>query len=79
MDAKYRSFVAHNGTLAPKVGDDKAVEAAINRVGSPENAEVNAGENGDLREEPESTSPHPAPNAQPSTTPAAAPDAGDTQ
>lgn len=79
MDAKYRSFVAHNGTVAPKVGDDKEVKAAIDRAGNSETAVENAGENGDLREEPENTSSHPAPNAQPSATPAAASDAGGTQ
>ncbi|MCP5388080.1 MAG: penicillin-binding protein 2 [Novosphingobium sp.] len=79
MDAKYRTFVANNGLVAPKVGDDKAVEAAIDRVGTPENAVVNAGENGDLREEPESAAPQAAPSAQPSPPPAAALQAGSPQ
>lgn len=79
MDAKYRTFVANNGLVAPKVGDDKAVEAAIDRAGTPENAVVNAGENGDLREEPESAAPQAAPSALPSPPPAAALQAGSPQ
>lgn len=79
MDAKYRTFVANNGLVAPKVGDDKAVEAAIDRAGTPENAVVNAGENGDLREEPESAAPQAAPSAQTSPPPAAALQAGSPQ
>jgi hypothetical protein len=36
MNSKYRSVVAQYGTSAPKVGDDDAVKATINKAENPE-------------------------------------------
>ena len=62
MDAKYRSFVAQNGTSAPKVGDDQAVKAAIVKADNTEAPVDAAGTTPDTaREEPPSHSPLPVP------------------
>ncbi len=75
MDAKYQAFVARNGTAAPKVGGDQAVEAAIVKADNTEAPVENVGTTADTaREEPASVpSALPVPAAPPPATPAGAP------
>jgi penicillin-binding protein 2 len=71
MDAKYRSFVSQVGTSAPKVGDDRAVKAAITKADNTEAAVDNVGTTPDTaREEPSPSAPSlPSPLASPISAP----------
>ena len=55
METRYRAYAAQYGTTAPKVGDDQAVEQAINDADKSDEPVENAGADGNLREEPETT------------------------
>jgi penicillin-binding protein 2 len=74
MDAKYRAFVSRVGTAAPKVGDDRAIKAAITGADNDETPVQDAGTTPDtVREEPHgvstpAASPGPAATASPART-----------
>jgi penicillin-binding protein 2 len=69
MDAKYRAFVSRVGTAAPKVGDDRAIKAAINQADNAEAPVQDVGTTPDtVREEP-----HGQATAAPAPTATAAP------
>jgi penicillin-binding protein 2 len=78
MEARYRAYAAQYGTTAPKVGDDQAVEDAIDeadKAGDPtevEKASGNAREPNETPAPPPESADTPAPAAAPSVAPPAA-------
>ena len=76
MDAKYRTFVAQNGTSAPKVGDDQAIKAAIVKADNTEPAVEAVGITpGTTGEEPGAVAPQSTPKPAAAPSPAAQPEA----
>jgi penicillin-binding protein 2 len=73
MDAKYRTYVSHVGTAAPKVGDEEAVKAVIKKANDPEPVVDNAAYAAPTTRPEEPAEPAPTVPAAPVATPAVPP------
>lgn len=75
MEAKYRSYVERVGVSAPKVGDDRAIKAAITKADNTEAPVDNVGTTPDTAlDEPSSPAPSPTPRASPAGAASPAPE-----
>ncbi len=75
MEAKYRSYVERVGVSAPKVGDDRAIKAAITKADNTEAPVDNVGTTPDTAlDEPSSPASAPTPRASPAGAASPAPE-----